>query len=137
MCFFWVAWPLPGKLARVGGHRRQPVLNPAMHKASDAGHIGPHGMRRCLSFSYKGTCEVPPTPIVNHQKMTLRTRLELEKLKFKMWKGGGGHHPPSLFWEASEAKNGPKRAFFLEKSLRRNAVNISVFAFCGLLPWKM
>ena len=28
--------PGPGKLARVGGHRRQPVLNPAMHKASDA-----------------------------------------------------------------------------------------------------
>ena len=50
--FFWVACPLPGKLARVGGHSRQPVLNPAMHKASDAGHIGPHGMRRCLSFSY-------------------------------------------------------------------------------------
>ena len=28
-------------------------LNPAMHKASD---IGPHGMWRCLSFSYRGTC---------------------------------------------------------------------------------
>ena len=53
--FLWVACPLPGKLARVGGHRRQPVLNPAMHKASDAGHIGPHGMRRCLSFSYRGS----------------------------------------------------------------------------------
>ena len=53
--FLWVACPLPGKLARVGGHRRQPVLNPAMHKASDAGHIGPHGMRRCLSFSYRET----------------------------------------------------------------------------------
>ena len=60
--FFWVACPLPGKLARVGGHRRQPVLNPAMHKASDAGHIRPHGMRRCLSFSLVGTCPVPPTP---------------------------------------------------------------------------
>ena len=62
MCFFWVACPLPGKLARVGGHRCQPVLNPAMHKASDAGHIGPHGMRRCLSFSYRGTrrCRRPP-----------------------------------------------------------------------------
>ena len=23
-------------------------------EASDAGHIGPHGMRRCLSFSYRG-----------------------------------------------------------------------------------
>ena len=45
MCFFfWVACPLPGKLARAGGHRRQPVLNPAMHKASDAGHIGPHDL---------------------------------------------------------------------------------------------
>ena len=31
------------------------ILNPAMHKASDAGHIGPHGMRRCLSFSYRET----------------------------------------------------------------------------------
>ena len=62
MCFFWVACPLPGKLARVGGHRRQPVLNLAMHKASDAGHIGPHGMRRCLSFSYRGCvmCRRPP-----------------------------------------------------------------------------
>ena len=38
-----------------------PCSNPAMHKASDAGHIGPHGMRRCLSFSHNGTCEVPPT----------------------------------------------------------------------------
>ena len=27
-----------------------------MHKASDAGHIGPHGMRLRLSFSYRGTC---------------------------------------------------------------------------------
>ena len=50
--------PRPGEIARVGGHRRQPVLNPAMHKASDAGHIEPHGMRRCLSFSY-GT-DSPP-----------------------------------------------------------------------------
>ena len=33
-----------------------------MHKASDAGHIEPHGMRRCLSFSYRGTRQVPPTP---------------------------------------------------------------------------
>ena len=37
------------------------LLNPAMHKASDAGHIGPHGMRRCLSFSYRGRRHVPPT----------------------------------------------------------------------------
>ena len=37
-------------------------INPAMHKASDAGHIGPHGMRRCLSFSYRGSvlCRRPP-----------------------------------------------------------------------------
>ena len=51
----------PEQLARVGGHRRQPVLNPAMHKASDAGHIEPHGMRRCLSFSYRGRRHQPPT----------------------------------------------------------------------------
>ena len=53
--------PRCGEIARVGGHRRQPVLNPAMHKASDAGHIGPHGMRRCLSSSYRGRRHVPPT----------------------------------------------------------------------------
>ena len=41
--------PRPGEIARVGGHRRQPVLNPAMHN-TDAGHIEPHGMRRCLDF---------------------------------------------------------------------------------------
>ena len=33
-----------------------------MHKASDAGHIGPHGMRRCLSFSYMGTCVCRRSP---------------------------------------------------------------------------
>ena len=44
---------------------------------------------------------------------------------------------PSLFWEASEAKNCPKKSIFLKKSLRRNAVNIGVVAFCGFLPWKM
>ena len=48
-----------------------------------------------------------------------------------------GGYPPSLFWEASEAKNCPKITFFFEKSLRRNAVNIGVFAFWGLLPWKV
>ena len=51
--------------------------------------------------------------------------------------GWGGTTPPSSFWEASEAKKGPKRTFFLEKSLRRNAVNSSVFGICGLLPWKV
>ena len=39
----------------VGGWQALACLNPAMHKASDAGHIEPHGMRRCLSFSYRGT----------------------------------------------------------------------------------
>ena len=48
----------------------------------------------------------------------------------------GGYPPPSLFWEASEAKNCPKIAFF-EKIIAQNAVNSSVFAFCGWLPWKM
>ena len=44
-------------------------------------------------------------------------------------------YPPSLFWEASEAKIG-KKSLIGEKTLRRNAVkNISVFAFCGMLPW--
>ena len=41
-------------LLRVGGWQALACLNPAMHKASDAGHIEPHGMRRCLSFSYRG-----------------------------------------------------------------------------------
>ena len=31
-------------------------------QSSDAGHIGPHGMRRCLSFSYKEDVPQPPTP---------------------------------------------------------------------------
>ena len=57
----WTFWRKLMWITRVGGHRRQPVLNPAMHKASDAGHIGPHGMRRCLSFSYRGRRHVPPT----------------------------------------------------------------------------
>ena len=61
-CVFLGCLPPLRKLARVGGHRRQPVLNPAMHKASDAGHIGPHGMRRCLSFSYRGSCAADPPP---------------------------------------------------------------------------
>ena len=39
-----------------------------MHKASDAGHIEPHGMRRCLSFSYRGTRQVPPTPAPEAKK---------------------------------------------------------------------
>ena len=78
--------------------------------------------------------------------MTLRTRLELQKLpcfwlskNLKIYdvEGGWGGYPPSLFWEASEAKNCPKITLFFEKSLRRNAVNISVLAFCGLLPWKV
>ena len=43
------------------------ALNPAMHKASDAGHIGPHGMRRCLSFSYRGRRHVPPTRPRRHK----------------------------------------------------------------------
>ena len=51
--------PSPGNLP---GSAATGVLNPAMHKASDAGHIGPHGMRRCLSFSYtiRGRAMPPP-----------------------------------------------------------------------------
>ena len=30
--------------------------NPAIYKVFDAGYIGPHGMWRCLSFSYRGMC---------------------------------------------------------------------------------
>ncbi len=60
--FFWVACPLPGKLARVGGHRRQPVLIRRCDKTSLPEHVEPHGMRRCLSFSYMGTLPLPPTP---------------------------------------------------------------------------
>ena len=50
------------QFSRVGGWQALACLNPAMHKASDAGHIGPHGMRRCLSFSYRGSvlCRRPP-----------------------------------------------------------------------------
>ena len=52
------------QFSRVGGWQALACLNPAMHKASDAGHIEPHGMRRCLSFSYSGArkCRRPPPP---------------------------------------------------------------------------
>ena len=53
-------------------------------------------------------------------------------LKFKMWKGEGGF----VFGRLQKPKIVQKEHFF-KKSLRRNAVNIGVFAFCGLLPWKM
>ena len=45
-----------------------------------------------------------------------------------MWKGGGG-----LVLGGFGSQKCSKKNVFLEKSLRRNAVNSSVFAFCGLL----
>ena len=36
--------------------------NPAIYKVFDAGYIGPHGMWRYLSFSYRGMCCVSPPP---------------------------------------------------------------------------
>ena len=78
------------------------------------------------------------------QKMKLRTHLELQNcdvfdlvnvLKFKMWKGDGGY--PLFVLGGFRSQKCSKKTMFLEKSLRRNAVNSSVFAFCGLLPWKM
>ena len=58
-----------------------------------------------------------------------------------MWKGGEKvppifGTPHSLFWEASEPKNGLKRTCFLKKTLRRNSVNISVFVFLRLVAMK-
>ena len=50
---------------------------------------------------------------------------------------GGGGYPPSLFLGGFRSQKWSKKKRFLEKSFRRNAVNIGVFAFCGLLPWKM
>ena len=49
-----------------------------------------------------------------------------------MWKGEGGF----VFGRLQKPKIVQKE-HFLKKSLRRNVVNIGVFAFCGLLPWKM
>ena len=53
-----------------------------------------------------------------------------------MWKGGGGVPPFFVFGRLQKPKIVQKE-HFLKKSLRRNGVNIGVFAFCGLLPWKM
>ena len=59
-------------------------------------------------------------------------------LKFKMWKGGGGYGGvPPLFVLGGFRSQKLSKKNLLEKSLRRNAVNISVVAFCGLLPWKV
>ena len=88
--FLWVASPLPGKLARVGGHRRQPVLNPAMHKASDAGHIGPHGMRRCLSFSYRETRRPTPPPRGKNRLVFEECSMCIKHRKYRQkWRLGG------------------------------------------------
>ena len=54
--------------------------------------------------------------------------------KFKMWKGGGGVSPPLCLGRFQTPKK-VQKARFLGKI--RNAVNSSVFAVCGLLPWKM
>ena len=43
--------------------------------------------------------------------------------------GGWGGTPPSLFWEASEAKNGPKRAFFFEKIIAQERCKYHCFCF--------
>ena len=51
-----------------------------------------------------------------------------------MWKGGGGV-PPLFVLGGFRRQKWSKKHVFLEKSLRRNAVNSSVFAVCGLLPW--
>ena len=65
MCFFLGCFPPPSRETCPG---RRPQA-PACFKSADAhGHIGPHGMRRCLRFSYRGTCRVPPTPPPRRQK---------------------------------------------------------------------
>ena len=55
MCFFVGCLPPPRETCPGRRPQAPACFNPAMHKASDAGHIGPHGMRRCLSFSYRET----------------------------------------------------------------------------------
>ena len=59
--------PGPGNITRVGGHRRQPVLNPAMHKASDAGHIAPQacGVALALAIVGRAKCRRPPPEAKN------------------------------------------------------------------------
>ena len=53
-----------------------------------------------------------------------------------MWKGGGGV-PIFFVLGGFRSQKLSKKSIFLKKSLRRNAVNIGVFAFCASLPWKM
>ena len=57
----WFPTYLPRIITRVGGHRRQPVLNPAMHKASDAGHIEPQpcGIALALAIGGGAMCRRP------------------------------------------------------------------------------
>ena len=45
----------------LGSAATAPACFTSMYKASDAGHSGPHGMWRCLSFSYRRRRHVPPT----------------------------------------------------------------------------
>ena len=46
-------------------------------------------------------------------------------------------YPPLFVLGGFRRQKLSKKHVFLEKTLRRNAVNSSVFAVCGLLPWKM
>ena len=50
---------------------------------------------------------------------------------------GVGGYPPLFVLGGFRSQKLSKNSIFLEKSLRRNAVNIGVFAFWGLLPWKV
>ena len=75
-----------------------------MHKASDAGHIGPHGMRRCLSFSYRETrrCRRPPPEAKNRLIFEeCSMRIKHRKYRQKWHLGGvslgqGGGSPKTL-----------------------------------------
>ena len=49
----------------------------------------------------------------------------------------GGYYPPLFVLGGFRSQKRSKKNIFLEKSLRRNAVNSSVFGICGLLPWKV
>ena len=55
---------------------------------------------------------------------------------FKMWKGGGGVYLPSLFWEASEAKNGQKmikNVIFFGKIIAQKRCKYQCFCFLRLV----
>ena len=88
MCFFWVACPLPGKLARVGGHRRQPVLNPLMSGILDRMACG---VALALAIGGRGAAaDPPPTPEAKKRLFFEECSMRIKHRKYRQkWPLGG------------------------------------------------